>query len=121
MHHRIPVSQRSTDIEPFEVMEVMARAHALEARGRQIVHMEIGEPDFTAPQPVVEAAARAMRDGLTAYTPALGLPALREAIARHYAAHFDVEISPSRVAVTAGASGGLLLAFALLVDAGNEV
>jgi aspartate/methionine/tyrosine aminotransferase len=99
----------------------MARAHALEAQGRRIIHMEIGEPDFTAPQPVVEAAMRAMRDGLTSYTAALGLPPLREAIAQHYAERLGIAVSPSRIAVTAGASGGLLLAFALLVDPGNEV
>ena len=121
MHHRIRTAQRSFEIQPFEVMEVMARAHALEARGRRIVHMEIGEPDFTAPQPVVEAAMRAVRDGLTSYTAALGLPALREAIAQHYADRFGIAVSPSRIAVTAGASGGLLLAFALLVDPGKEV
>lgn len=116
-----PTAQRSRDIEPFEVMEVMARAQAHEAQGRRIIHMEIGEPDFTAPQPVVEAAERAMRDGLTTYTAALGLPTLREAISRHYAERFAIEVSPARIAVTAGASGGLLLAFALLVDPGSEV
>lgn len=99
----------------------MARAHALEAQGRHIIHMEIGEPDFTAPQPVLDAAARAMRDGLTSYTASLGLPALREAIAQHYLERFAIAIPSGRIAVTAGASGGLLLAFALLVDPGNEV
>ncbi|MBI3372267.1 MAG: pyridoxal phosphate-dependent aminotransferase [Betaproteobacteria bacterium] len=121
VHDRLLTALRCVEIQPFEVMEVMARAHALEAQGRRIIHMEIGEPDFTAPQPVLEAAARAMRDGLTSYTAALGLPALREAIAQHYAQRFGVAISPARIAVTAGASGGLLLAFALLVDPGNEV
>jgi len=102
-------------------MDVLSRAHALEAAGRHVVHMEIGEPDFTAPAPVVEAGVRAIRDGLTAYTAALGLPALREAIAAHYQAKFGARIAPSRIAVTAGASGGLLTAAALYVDAGDEV
>jgi aspartate/methionine/tyrosine aminotransferase len=121
MHDRIRTARRSFEIQPFEVMEVMARAHALEAQGRRIIHMEIGEPDFTAPQPVVDAAMRAIRDGLTSYTAALGLPALREAIAQHYAERFGIGVSPSRIAVTAGASGGLLLALALLVDPGKDV
>jgi aspartate/methionine/tyrosine aminotransferase len=66
---------RAEDIQPFEVMDVLARAHALEAAGRRVVHMEIGEPDFSAPAPVVEAGMRALRDGHTAYTATLGLPA----------------------------------------------
>jgi aspartate/methionine/tyrosine aminotransferase len=116
-----PTARRAAEIEPFEVMDVLSRAHALEAAGRHVVHMEIGEPDFTAPQPVVEAGVRAIRDGLTAYTATLGLPALREAIAAHYQTKFGVRIPASRVAVTAGASGGLLTAAALYVDAGDEV
>jgi aspartate/methionine/tyrosine aminotransferase len=102
-------------------MDVLARAHALEAAGRHVVHMEIGEPDFTAPEPVVEAGVRALRDGLTAYTATLGLPALREAIAAHYASRFSKKIPPERIAVTAGASGGLLTTAALYVNPGDEV
>jgi aspartate/methionine/tyrosine aminotransferase len=116
-----PTARRADEIEPFEVMDVLSRAHALEAAGRHVVHMEIGEPDFTAPGPVVEAGIRALRDGLTAYTAALGLPALREAVAAHYQTKFGARIAPSRIAVTAGASGGLLTAAALYVDAGDEV
>ena len=114
-------ARRAAEIEPFEVMDVLSRAHALEAQGRRVVHMEIGEPDFTAPAPVVEAGIRALRDGLTAYTATLGLPLLRQAIAGHYRAKFKVEIPESRIAVTAGASGGLLTVAALYVDAGDEV
>jgi aspartate/methionine/tyrosine aminotransferase len=116
-----PTARRADEIEPFEVMDVLSRAHALEAAGRHVVHMEIGEPDFTAPAPVVEAGVRAIRDGLTAYTAALGLPALREAIAAHYRTRFSKKISPERIAVTAGASGGLLTTAALYVDAGDEI
>ena len=112
---------RAAEIEPFEVMDVLARAHALEAAGRRVVHMEIGEPDFTAPPDVVEAGVRALRGGLTAYTATLGLPALREAIARHYFSKFSKTISAERIAITAGASGGLLTAAALYVDAGDEI
>ena len=102
-------------------MDVLARAHALEAQGRHVVHMEIGEPDFTAPEPVVEAGVRALREGRTAYTATLGLPALREAIAHHYETRFHIKVETSRIAVTAGASGGLLTAAALYVEAGDEV
>ncbi len=102
-------------------MDVLSRAHALEAAGRRVVHMEIGEPDFTAPAPVVEAGVRALRDGMTAYTATLGLPALREAIASHYQSKFHVKVKGSRIAVTAGASGGLLTVAALYVDPGDEI
>ena len=102
-------------------MDVLSRAHALEAAGRHVIHLEIGEPDFTAPAPVVEAGVRAIRDGLTAYTAALGLPALREAIAAHYQTRFSKKIAPGRIAITSGASGGLLTAAALYVDAGDEI
>jgi len=118
---RALVSARAAQIEPFEVMEVLARANELERAGRRIVRMEIGEPDFTAPERVVEAARQALRDGLTSYTAALGTAELREAIAGFYLQRFGVAVSPSRVAVTAGASGALLLALAALVDPGDEV
>jgi len=116
-----PTARRADEIEPFEVMDVLSRAHALEAAGRHVVHMEIGEPDFTAPPPVVEAGVRAIRDGKTAYTATLGLPALREAIASHYGEKFRQNISEKRIAITSGASGGLLTAAALYVDAGDEI
>src|SRR5947207_9494868 len=116
-----PTSHRAREIEAFEVMDVLSRAHALEAAGRRVVHMEIGEPDFTAPEPVVEAGVRALREGRTAYTATLGLPALREAIAAHYAQKFSTEVDVARVVVTSGASGGLLTVSALYVDAADEV
>src|SRR5436190_5962967 len=114
-------ARRAAEIQPFEVMDVLSRAHALERAGRRVVHMEIGEPDFTAPQPVVEAGVRALRDGRTAYTATLGLPELREHIAAHYQSKFGVPVDAARVVVTAGASGGLLTVTALYVDAGDEV
>ena len=114
-------ARRAAEIAPFEVMDVLARAHALERAGRHVVHMEIGEPDFTAPPAVVEAGVRALREGRTGYTATLGLPQLREAIARHYATRFGAAVPPERVVITAGASGGLLTVAALYVDAGDEV
>jgi aspartate/methionine/tyrosine aminotransferase len=121
LKQRVLTAARAAQIQPFEVMEVLARANELERSGRHIVRMEIGEPDFTAPEPVVEAAARAMRDGLTAYTPALGLNELREAIAGFYLQRYGIVVPPSRIAVTAGASGALLLTLASLIDPGDEV
>jgi aspartate/methionine/tyrosine aminotransferase len=112
---------RADEIQPFEVMDVLSRAQALEAAGRRVVHMEIGEPDFSAPEPVVEAGVRALREGRTAYTATLGLPALREAIAADYARRFSTSVPASRIAVTAGASGGLLTVAALYVAPGDEV
>src|SRR6185503_14166142 len=114
-------SHRAREIEAFEVMDVLSRAHALEAAGRHVVHMEIGEPDFGAPEPVVEAGVRALREGRTAYTATLGLPALREAIAGFYATRFHTKIAASRIAITAGASGGLLTVAALYVNPGDEI
>ncbi|HYL25303.1 MAG TPA: aminotransferase class I/II-fold pyridoxal phosphate-dependent enzyme [Burkholderiales bacterium] len=114
-------ARRVAEIAPFEVMEVLSRAQALERAGRRVVHMEIGEPDFTAPEPVVEAGVRALREGRTAYTATLGLAALRETIAQHYATKFGAAVPSERVVVTAGASGGLLTVAALYVDAGDEV
>jgi len=96
-------------------------AAELERQGRHLIHMGIGEPDFTAPQPVIDAAARAMADGRMQYTSAVGLPALREAIAAHYRDVYGVEVAPARIVITAGASAALLLACAALVEKGSEV
>jgi aspartate/methionine/tyrosine aminotransferase len=109
------------EIEPFHVMALLARAQALEAKGRDIVHMEIGEPDFPTPQPICEAGIQALQQGELFYTPALGIPALREAIAGFYQTRYGVEIAPSRVVVTTGSSGALLLAIAALINPGDQV
>jgi aspartate/methionine/tyrosine aminotransferase len=114
------VAARMADIAPFHVMELMARAKALEAQGRDIVHMEVGEPDFPTPKPIVEAAQRFIADGRVFYTHALGLPQLREAIAGFYATRHGVAVDPARIVVTAGASGALLLALGALVSPGDE-
>ena len=102
-------------------MEVQTAARALEAAGRNVVHMEIGEPDFPTPQPVIDAAQRAIAAGDIYYTSALGLPALREAIARHYADHYGVDVAPERIIVTAGSSAALLLVMALLVNRDERI
>ena len=112
-------AQRLQDIEPFQVMSVLARAHALEAQGRSIVHMEIGEPDFPIARPIAEAAIAAIDAGHTRYLPALGLPALRGRIACSYPT--PVRPDPERVVITPGASGALQLVLAALLSPGDEV
>ena len=115
------LSARSHRIQPFHVMALLGRARELEASGRDIVHMEIGEPDFPTAAPVREAGARALADGHTGYLPAAGLPALREAIASHYAARYGVQVDARRILVTPGASGALVVAMAMLADPGRNV
>jgi aspartate/methionine/tyrosine aminotransferase len=114
-------SHRALSISPFIAMEVGNRAAILEAQGHQVIKLNIGEPDFGTPAPVI----RAMRDVLTStpmtYTSALGLPLLRQAIARYYETTYGVLIDPSRVVVTAGASAALLLVTAALVNPGDRV
>ena len=104
------LSSRLANIAPFHVMELVKMAAELEKQGRHIVHMGIGEPDFTAPQVVIDAAIKAMGEGRLQYTSALGIPELRAAIAQHYLDKFQLEIPAHRIIVTAGASAGLLLA-----------
>ncbi len=111
---------RVNDIAPFHVMELLTRAKALEAEGRDIIHMEVGEPDFPTPAPVIAAAQAHLATGYVFYTPALGLPELREAIAGFYQARYGINIPASRIVVTAGASGALLLALACLATPGKE-
>ncbi len=119
------LAQRNHSIEPFYVMDVVRAATqqqaAWETQGKRMIHLSVGEPDFTAPEPVVEAATRALRDGRTGYTLAPGLPALRECVAQHYAQVHGVQIDPARVFITAGASGALTLASLLLFNPGDEV
>jgi aspartate/methionine/tyrosine aminotransferase len=113
-------SRRSHDIAPFHVMSLLARAQALEQAGHDVIHLEIGEPDFTTAAPVVRAGQVALAAGHTRYTAARGLPALREAIAGFYRRQYHLDIDPQRILVTPGGSGALLLASSLLVDPGRQ-
>ncbi len=115
------VAARMAHIAPFEVMEIQSLAREVEARGHDVIHLEIGEPDFRTPAPVIEAAKRALDTEPLNYTSALGLPKLREAIARFYAERYRIEVPASRVVVTAGSSAALLLAFGVTLDAGDEI
>ena len=119
------ISQRAQRIEPFYVMEMAKAAqriaHAARDSDQPMVFLNIGEPDFTAPPQVQAAAERAIRDGRTQYTNALGLDALRERISAWYGSRFGVHIPERRIVVTAGASGALLLACMALIEEGDEV
>jgi len=118
---RLATASRLAHIDAFHVMELAKQAAELERAGRHIIHMGIGEPDFTAAAPVIHAAEAAMRRGVTQYTGALGIHALREAIAGYYKTAYGLDVPARRVIVTAGASGALLLACAVLVEIGAEV
>jgi aspartate/methionine/tyrosine aminotransferase len=121
MNASVHIARRMADIQPFHVMDLLARARELESQGRDIIHMEIGEPDFVTPRPVIEAARAALDAGETHYTPAMGLPALREAIAAHYRRRYGIEVPARRILITPGASGALQLALGVLVDPGEQV
>jgi aspartate/methionine/tyrosine aminotransferase len=112
-------ARRVADIEPFRVVEVLTRAKALAAEGRDIVHMEAGEPDFASAEPIIHAARAAMERGATYYSPATGIPELRQAISDYYRSDYGLDVPPQRIMVTPGASGALLLLAALLVDPGE--
>ena len=115
------LARRVSEIEPFHVMALLARARELEAQGRSIIHMEIGEPDFPTPEPIVRAGVRALESGEVFYTPTPGLPQLREAIAAYYRSRHGVTLAPSRILVTTGASAALMLVCAALINPGDEV
>lgn len=115
------IAARMEGIAPFHVMAILAQAHALEAQGHDIIHLEIGEPDFATPAPIVEAGIAALRAGRTHYTSALGLPALRAAISGFHESRWQAAVDPQRIVVTPGASGALLLALGLLAGPGDEV
>lgn len=114
-------STRINDIQPFHVMALLARARELEAAGKDIIHMEIGEPDFPTPAPIVEAAITAMNKGDIHYTPAVGLYELRKTIADYYKSHYEVTLDPGRIIITPGASGALMLSLGVIMQEGDEV
>ena len=116
-----PVSRRAHLIRPFIVMDIQARAKELEAAGRDIVHLEIGDPDFPTPTVITRAAEAAMEAGDTGYTQSLGLPDLRDAISSHMAATYGVPVDRDTIVVTQGTSPAMLLLFGALLDPGDEV
>ena len=115
------LAQRLQHIAPFHVMEIAAHAHRLQAAGRDVIHMEIGEPDFPSPQPVIDAAQALLSSGQIYYTSALGIRPLREAISGHYQRFYGLDVAPERIIVTAGGSAALLLTCALIVNRDDEI
>ena len=116
-----PLADRTAKIAPFYVMALLERAKQLEAQGRDIIHMEIGEPDFATPQPIIAAGMKRLETGDIKYTPAAGLPELREKISAYYQARHQVTVDKSRIFVTPGASGAFLLALGVSLNPGDEV
>lgn len=114
-------SPRAEAVTPFLAMEVFERAKELEAAGRDIVYLCVGEPDFPSPAVACDAAIRAIRQGETTYTHSLGLPELREAIAEHYAGRYGVVVDPGRIIVSSGTSPLMFLLFSALLDKGDEI
>ena len=118
---RRPVSQRAGAVDPFIVMDVMAAAAEKDAAGDTVIHLEVGQPSTPAPKGALAAAHAALDSDRIGYVAALGIPALRERIARHYSDAYNIEVSPERVIVTTGSSGGFPLAFLASFDAGDRV
>jgi aspartate/methionine/tyrosine aminotransferase len=115
------IAGRCQRIAPFHVMALLERAQALQAAGHDVVHLEVGEPDFPTPEAVLAAGRQALDAGATRYTPAAGIPELRQAISDYYRDRFAVDVPAGRILVTPGASGALQLALAALVNPGDGV
>ena len=115
------ISRRAEELAPFMVMEVLERAREMEQQGEDIIHLEVGEPDFSVPSPIKKATFQALEDGATHYTHSLGDIELREAICKHYLDAYGVEVRPEQVVVTSGTSPAMMLAFASLLESGEEV
>ncbi len=118
---KLQAAARMAAIEPFHVMDLLAKARQLESQGRSIVHMEIGEPDFVTPQTIINAGVEALQKGYTHYTPAVGLLELRQAISQYYQQSHQVRVNPEQVIVTPGASGALLLILGVMINPGDQV
>ncbi len=118
---RLLMPSKRSDVPPFIVMDVMAAAARIEAEGRRVVHMEVGQPAAPAPQTALKAAQAALVQGRIGYTESLGIPTLRARIARHYRDTYGLALDPARVAVTTGSSGGFILAFLALFESGDRV
>ncbi|MEW5706231.1 MAG: pyridoxal phosphate-dependent aminotransferase [Actinomycetota bacterium] len=115
------ISKRALEMPPFIVMEILERAQAMERQGKNVIHLEIGEPDFSTPQPIRDAGCRAIMEGKTQYTHSLGLIELREAIVDHYFEKYGVKVSAEQVIITSGTSPAMLLVFAALLNPGDKV
>ncbi len=117
----IPISQKSEQIPPFLVMDVLERAMEMAANGEDVIHLEVGEPDFDTADNIIQAGLDAMRAGKTHYTPSIGIPELRRAIASHHLQTYGVEVEPRDVVITSGSSPAIFLVLSALLDAGSEI
>jgi (5-formylfuran-3-yl)methyl phosphate transaminase len=115
------ISAKSQEIPPFLVMDVLERAVELAEGGENIIHLEVGEPDFDTPPNIIEAGISALRAGKTHYTPSVGIPELKDAIARHYAGVYNISVDARHVIVTSGSSPAFLLVLAAILDPGDEI
>jgi aspartate/methionine/tyrosine aminotransferase len=115
------VTKRASEIPPFIVMDILEKAQEMERDGKNIIHMEVGEPDFDTPECIKEACYKAIRDGKTHYAHSLGLIELREAICEHYFTKYGVDISPDQIIVTSGTSPAMFLLFSALIEKGDEI
>ena len=115
------LSNRAKNLSPFHVMDILAQAKTLSEQGRTIYHMEVGEPDFPTAESIINSGISALKQHKTYYTPALGLPELRQAVADYYQRKFAIEINPRRIIITPGASGAIQLAISCLLDVGENV
>ena len=115
------VARRAQEIKPFIVMDVLEKACELECRGEEIIHLEVGEPDFDTPNCVKAAATQAIQEGFTHYTHSLGLLELREAICDYYAKVYQVDLDPGQILVTSGSSPAIFMVFSALLEAGDQV
>lgn len=116
-----PLPEKLTDISSFIVMDVLEKAQSMESQGIDVVHLEIGEPDFSTPEAVKEAGIKAIHDDDTHYTHSLGKLSLREEIAAYYWRNYQVKISPEQIMVTSGTSPAMLLIFSVLLEKGREI
>lgn len=115
------ISKIAQDIPPFLVMDVLERAMEMAQNGQDVIHLEVGEPDFDTPPNIVQAGIEAMRAGKTHYTPSTGIPELRHAVAAHYGKRYGVEVDPQCVVITSGSSPGIFLALSSVIDPGSQV
>ena len=117
----LALADKVQQIQSFHVMDIFAQAQALEREGKSIMHLEVGEPDFATPNEITEAGIQALKDNKTKYTPATGLPELKQAISGFYLQQYSKTVDPDTIIITPGASGALLLCLSVLLDSGDKV
>ncbi len=115
------ISKRTEEMTPFIAMDVLEKAHEMERRGIDVIHLAVGEPDFDTPECIKDAVCKALRDGHTHYTHSLGLIELREAICAHYHDTYKVSVHPDQVVISSGTSPAMLSLFSVILDIGDQV